>query len=1045
MESSQSNGSRAKGKQRALENDLDADDAKENIREPQQPNTSIRLVQSGDGNTTGIHSQEPSFLDLDTAVDSPPATTSRFPPRSTSVPESSQAEQTRYEPVRFSTGSQTTDIEGSDDQSQLIDAFRSSYGTHFTNGRDSSYSWMMSEPNSPSVTLDFARAANELAGILGEGSSGRTGQKTSIDSDQHNNNNNSRRAQAGQSDVYSEWDGADRARARASSWDSQAANEMMNLARAASLKSVTGVREALARRRENTAKHVNPAERESALSIADPFHYAVGGRYFSGQSILITDYMRACYQQYESAPNSEDHSKVEELEIPSTDSMPSSALHQYYFDPPRSETNDQHADDSEIRPTSVYAYPVTPPTLHTGQFASPESGMSNGSETPQQQTTSANNKAKINYQRPYHRSFASANQQQQQQQQASLPAPAEAYQDRSTSDDPQYAKYSIYASSSTYSPGSANPGVSESKFPQHPPPLPYSDSAATQLAYANGSPAQAAQSRQGNATTNGKLASPMSQSTATFINGREADIPFANSTVVKRQDSPLGAPRPPFAMQRTGTTSSNMSFNESPSISDMSSARGDMSRSQKGAVARSPSSSIASAIAKHRAQREAAGLTTEGEYYVDPKSGKHYFVAASGTLGGGGKTAKSAEGKENNDPSLDVRSSGEKKRNKERRKLYKKESGWEVTKVKPRSPPQQQPSGNNLLATSQSRLMQPDGVGAGTYDPRSYQNGSQSGWDGSSGDEDTPSKGWKPWSGNNKKSNTSREGTPTTSPSQRVLQNGTTTAMRENGNGNEQEWIWHEPRTPVPDLYGGMMDGSPSGSSSYNTQHGLRTPNTAATTPASSASKGNNSIPRIIQPGHSPTNQPTKYSPSNGSRPGMHDRSGSLYSNYSYYGDLPANSPVLQQSHNIPDYSPSLTDPSPTKSPLPSPYIAPNSDHFQLGYDSSKPEGSGTLHKAKRSNSIQLLAVSSHDKLTVPKMGTAGKAGNQALDLSRMDPNDPLVCLHLGIDAHERGELEKSAVLFEKSAKQGCGLGMLMYGLALRHGWVSWAFLLLLT
>lgn len=45
--------------------------------------------------------------------------------------------------------------------------------------------------------------------------------------------------------------------------------------------------------------------------------------------------------------------------------------------------------------------------------------------------------------------------------------------------------------------------------------------------------------------------------------------------------------------------------------------------------------------------------------------------------------------------------------------------------------------------------------------------------------------------------------------------------------------------------------------------------------------------------------------------------------------------------------------------------------------------------------------------------------------------------LQLGIEAHERGEMERSAGLFERSAREagGCGAGMLMWGLALRHGW----------
>ncbi|KAF8168364.1 hypothetical protein B0H34DRAFT_685197 [Crassisporium funariophilum] len=45
--------------------------------------------------------------------------------------------------------------------------------------------------------------------------------------------------------------------------------------------------------------------------------------------------------------------------------------------------------------------------------------------------------------------------------------------------------------------------------------------------------------------------------------------------------------------------------------------------------------------------------------------------------------------------------------------------------------------------------------------------------------------------------------------------------------------------------------------------------------------------------------------------------------------------------------------------------------------------------------------------------------------------------LQLGIQHHEANRLEESARCFERSAKEsgGCGVGMLMYGLALRHGW----------
>lgn len=52
-------------------------------------------------------------------------------------------------------------------------------------------------------------------------------------------------------------------------------------------------------------------------------------------------------------------------------------------------------------------------------------------------------------------------------------------------------------------------------------------------------------------------------------------------------------------------------------------------------------------------------------------------------------------------------------------------------------------------------------------------------------------------------------------------------------------------------------------------------------------------------------------------------------------------------------------------------------------------------------------------------------------------PKTPDEYLQLGIKHHEANRLEESALCFERSAKEqgGCGVGMLMYGLSLRHGW----------
>jgi len=58
-------------------------------------------------------------------------------------------------------------------------------------------------------------------------------------------------------------------------------------------------------------------------------------------------------------------------------------------------------------------------------------------------------------------------------------------------------------------------------------------------------------------------------------------------------------------------------------------------------------------------------------------------------------------------------------------------------------------------------------------------------------------------------------------------------------------------------------------------------------------------------------------------------------------------------------------------------------------------------------------------------------------DLTSKDPTSPEDYLQLGIKHHEANRLADSAVCFEKSATVdgGCGVGMLMWGLAQRHGW----------
>ena len=56
---------------------------------------------------------------------------------------------------------------------------------------------------------------------------------------------------------------------------------------------------------------------------------------------------------------------------------------------------------------------------------------------------------------------------------------------------------------------------------------------------------------------------------------------------------------------------------------------------------------------------------------------------------------------------------------------------------------------------------------------------------------------------------------------------------------------------------------------------------------------------------------------------------------------------------------------------------------------------------------------------------------------SHPGPRTPQDYLQLGIQHHEANRLTESAQCFERAANEGggCGVGMLMYGLTLRHGW----------
>ncbi|TCD60793.1 hypothetical protein EIP91_009506 [Steccherinum ochraceum] len=146
--------------------------------------------------------------------------------------------------------------------------------------------------------------------------------------------------------------------------------------------------------------------------------------------------------------------------------------------------------------------------------------------------------------------------------------------------------------------------------------------------------------------------------------------------------------------------------------------------------------------------------------------------------------------------------------------------------------------------------------------------------------------------------------------------------------------------------------------------------------------------PEYLQPMLSAPSYQTSFGESNGLPRAPSPSSNSLYSSYSYYPyeggvDTPpgSNTPQADQGH--------FPQSSKTKSPTPS----------------------------LKSRDADSYSLSSPDALNHPRT-----------------PQD---FLQLGITHHMANRLEESARCFEQSAtlNKGCGVGMLMWGLTLRHGW----------
>ncbi|GAA95830.1 uncharacterized protein L969DRAFT_88670 [Mixia osmundae IAM 14324] len=132
--------------------------------------------------------------------------------------------------------------------------------------------------------------------------------------------------------------------------------------------------------------------------------------------------------------------------------------------------------------------------------------------------------------------------------------------------------------------------------------------------------------------------------------------------------------------------------------------------------------------------------------------------------------------------------------------------------------------------------------------------------------------------------------------------------------------------------------------------------------------------------------------------------------------------------------------------PLPS---GPFTDHDASHLSSARPSQSrlasnqmsppSPVHSACSTDSFHPVPVQSSTfaKTKATLISSVPQTQRGKADPPQLNTQDPIHCLQLGIDFHERGDLPRSALYFERSAslQGGCGTGMLMWGLALRHGW----------
>ncbi|CAE6415614.1 unnamed protein product [Rhizoctonia solani] len=174
----------------------------------------------------------------------------------------------------------------------------------------------------------------------------------------------------------------------------------------------------------------------------------------------------------------------------------------------------------------------------------------------------------------------------------------------------------------------------------------------------------------------------------------------------------------------------------------------------------------------------------------------------------------------------------------------------------------------------------------------------------------------------------------------------------------------------------------------------------------------------------SPRSQPRNVSPSSGPQRGGPSPQASSPSSQEY-----TMSPSSQQTM-IPHSQGSPQPPSPN-GPTPSLY----SQYSFYSLPNSTPPGSP--HSGIDEQSRQVKPKSSGSLLNPANQAQSQQSTSRSGSPNKPPPSAAQQALQLGITAHEQNNLRESARYFERSAtvEGGCGVGMLMWGLSLRHGW----------